>query len=96
VGPRPCGNWNIFSAGSGKWGPIAIQPKEIPNVTVAYADLRMIEDMKLVGLSPGTHPPTQSAAAHSIVLRGRRSGGRYRFGDTHSLRHGYATRLLEN
>ena len=27
VGPRPCGNWNIFLAGSGQWGPIAIQPK---------------------------------------------------------------------
>ena len=27
VGARPCGNWNIFLAGSGHWGPIAIQPK---------------------------------------------------------------------
>ena len=27
VGPRPCGNWNIFLAGSGQWGPVAIQPK---------------------------------------------------------------------
>jgi hypothetical protein len=27
VGPRPCGNWNIFLAGSGQSGPIAIQPK---------------------------------------------------------------------
>ena len=27
VGPRPCGNWNIFLAGSGQWGPITIQPK---------------------------------------------------------------------
>ena len=27
VGARPCGNWNIFLAGSGQWGPIAIQPK---------------------------------------------------------------------
>jgi hypothetical protein len=30
-------------AGSGQWGPVAIQPKEIPNVT-----------MTLAGLSPGT------------------------------------------
>jgi hypothetical protein len=30
VGPRPCGNWNIFLAGSGQWGPIAIQPKGDP------------------------------------------------------------------
>ena len=27
VGQRPCGNWIIFLAGSGQWGPIAIQPK---------------------------------------------------------------------
>ena len=27
VGARPCGNWIIFLAGSGQWGPIAIQPK---------------------------------------------------------------------
>ena len=39
---------------------------------------------------PGRPQHTQS------YLRGRRSSGRYRFGDTHSLRHGYATRLLEN
>jgi hypothetical protein len=30
VGPRPCGNWNVFLAGSGQWGPITIQLKGNP------------------------------------------------------------------
>jgi hypothetical protein len=42
AGPRPCGNWNIFLAGSGQWGPITIQLNQVVAAVGISADDLMI------------------------------------------------------
>ena len=57
-----CGNWIIFLAGSGQWGPIAIiSRKEIPNVTVAYADDRRHEATRCSLITPAKTDPVRNA-----------------------------------
>ena len=58
--------------GAGPVGPIAFSRKEIPNVTVAYADDRRREDVKLAGLSPGTQA-TYIDAVRKLAAHYRRS-----------------------
>ena len=69
VRPRRYLNWNIFLAGPGQW---VRSPSAERRSQMSPLRMRMIEDMKLAGLSPGTQA-TYIDAVRKLAAHYRRS-----------------------